>query len=134
MVQAATETLPTCRAVVVMPTGQAVQLKLETEVTGAYVPAAQGTQPLALVVPPPVMTPAKPGAQKVQKLTPVLLVCPAVVVMPAGQDVQLAASAAEYEPAAQSVHVSEPAAAKVPVGQGAQPAAPAVPLPVTVPA
>ena len=64
----------------------------------------------------------------------VLLVCAAVVVMFAGQDEQLAASAAEYEPAAQGVHDSEPAAAKEPAGQGAQPAALAVPLPVTVPA
>ena len=69
-----------------------------------------------------------------QKLTLVLLVCAAVVVMPAGQEVQLAACAAEYDPAAQGVQDSEPAAAKVPAGQGAQPAALAVPLPVTVPA
>ena len=62
MVQAATETLPTCRAVVVMPAGHAVQLEPET-VAGAYLPAAQATQPAALAVPLPVMTPAKPGAQ-----------------------------------------------------------------------
>ena len=62
MVHAATETLPVCRAVVVMPAGQAVQLEPET-VAAEYLPAAQATQPVALVVPLPVMTPAKPGAQ-----------------------------------------------------------------------
>ena len=69
-----------------------------------------------------------------QKPTLVLPVCPFVVVMPAGQDVQLAAIAAEYEPAAQGVHADEPAGAKVPAAQAVQPAAPDVPLPVTVPA
>jgi hypothetical protein len=116
-----------------MPAGQAVQLEPEA-MAEEYVPAAQGTQPAAFTVPLPVITPAKPGAQKVQKLTLVLLVSAFVVVMPAGQDVQLGASAAEYVPAAQGVHVSEPAAAKVPGAQGAQPAALVVPLPVTVPA
>ena len=62
MVQAATETLPVCSAVVVMPAGQVVQLEPET-VPREYVPAAQATQPVALAVPLPVMTPAKPGAQ-----------------------------------------------------------------------
>ena len=62
VVQAATETLPTCRAVVVIPVGQAVQLEPEA-VAEEYVPAAQATQPVALAVPLPVMTPAKPGAQ-----------------------------------------------------------------------
>ena len=69
-----------------------------------------------------------------QKLTLVLLVCMAVVVMPAGQGVQLAASPAAYVPDAQGVHDAEPAAAEEPARQALQPAAPAVPLPVTVPA
>ena len=60
--QAEMDVLPVAEPAVKMPAGQAVQLEPET-VAGAYVPAAQATQPAALAVPLPLMTPAKPGAQ-----------------------------------------------------------------------
>ena len=54
-------------------------------------PAAQATQPAALVVPGLVTEPENPGAQAEQGETEVLLVAPPAVVMPAGQDVQVEA-------------------------------------------
>jgi hypothetical protein len=58
------------------------------------VPAPHAAQPAAESVPGLVTAPAKPGAQMVQAATEVLLVCEAVVEMPAGHCVQLGAPAA----------------------------------------
>ena len=80
-------------------------------------PALQAVQPAAPDVPLPVTAPAKPGAQIVQAATDALPAAKPVVVMPAGQAVQLGELKAAYVPAAHTGHDAL-----------------AVPLPVTVPA
>ena len=78
--------------------------------------------------------PKYPGAQAVQAATDVLPTAPPVVVMPAGQEVQLAERADAYEPAEHVEHAKEPATAKVPAAQRLQPVANGVPGRKTVPA
>ena len=81
-----------------------------------------------------VTAPKYPGAHTVHAATDVLPTAPPVVVMPAGQEVQLAERADAYEPAAQFEQATEPAAAKVPAAQRLQPVANGVPGRKTVPA